>query len=287
MAIELEKLLFSVETGALKDALGKIEAISASVEKLASATDKLNKVTDDEVKVKKKKTEVTKEAAEAETELEQSTKKSTSILEKQQDILNFMSQGFSKGQSTVLAQAKAIGQLSSETENLLKQTLQYQRVLQGASPFDKSMSGMVALKNQIKELQEAMYEYNAGTGLTRDQTRDLARDIERNKIQYQQQGQSVEQVTKEIENYRLAYVQQAKVLNEMIVQERNLERAQKDKLNAIRAIQSAEERATATLNSLNAETAEGVKLNERAALAVGSYERILRLAGLSADEAAL
>lgn len=63
-------------------------------------------------------------------------------------------------------------------------------------------------------------------------------------------------------------------------------KASQDHANAIRNVQAAEERLFGTMQHLNDGVSQNATLNERAALALGSYERNLRLAGIAGEEAA-
>lgn len=63
-------------------------------------------------------------------------------------------------------------------------------------------------------------------------------------------------------------------------------RSAREHANALRNVQAAEERLFATVSHLNDVQGDNVKVNERAALAIGSYERNLRLAGITGEDAA-
>ena len=285
MAIELEKLLFSVDTAELDTALKKIGALSEKLDTLTTATNKTNKASNDSTKTLKNSTTETNNATDAQNQLNESTSKANAILERQKDILKFQTEGFSKGQSSVLAYAKATGAATGEIKEL-GNVLQMQRKLIGGDPFDKSISGLVALQNQYGEIREAMRQYSKDTELTRNQTRELTRDKERIIEKMKLEGATFSQIKSAIKAHNDEYIRTANLVNNLTNQEKMLERAQKDKLNALRSIQAAEERVRATLVALNAETEDSTKLNERAALAAGAYERNLRVAGISADEAA-
>lgn len=215
----------------------------------------------------------------------ESVKKSTTALEKQQKILEYMTQGFSKGQASILATANAAGTATGDLEKL-GEVLQTQRKLMGASPFDKSMSGLVALTNQYGEIREAMRQYNAESNLSRDQTRELARDKERIIEKMKLEGASLSQIKQAVREYNTAYTEAANKVNNLTKSERERERAARDTTNAARNLQAAEERLFATVAHLNDGVSQNSKINERAALAIGSYERNLRLAGISGEEAA-
>ena len=88
-----------------------------------------------------KKTKATEKATE-------SSAKNVGVLQRQKDILEFQTQGFSRGQSSILAYAKAAG-LAAEDIGELSKVLETQRKLMGGDPFDKSLSGLKSLRNQF------------------------------------------------------------------------------------------------------------------------------------------
>ena len=104
--------------------------------------------------------------------------KNVGVLQRQKDILEFQTQGFSRGQSSILSYAKAAG-LAADDIGELGKVLETQRKLMGGDPFDKSLSGMKSLQNQFTELKESIRQYATGSNLTAKQTRELARDKER------------------------------------------------------------------------------------------------------------
>jgi len=233
-----------------------------------------------------KKAAAEEKATQAAIKSQQTASSSLSVLERQKSILDFMTQGYSKGQSSVLAYAKATGALTDEL-NQIGVVMQTQRKLQGNDPFDKSMSGLVALKNQYGEIREAMRQYNAESALTRNQTRELTRDKERIiELMKSKEGTTFTDIKNAIKEYNTAYTEQARKVNTLITAEKERERSQRDHANAIRNVQAAEERLFATVSHINDGLSQNANLNERAALAVGSYERNLRLAGITGEAAA-
>lgn len=276
--MELAQLTFSVSSEQLLKAKESIDALAVSMHNLNNAQSRESKTAKDSVKSKESLTKTTDESTE-------STKKNVSVLERQQAILEYMTQGFSKGQSSVLAYAKASGALTSEIKEL-GGVLQTQRRLIGGDTFDKSMSGLVALKNQYGEIKEAIRQYNSESGLTRNQTRELTRDKERLIEKMKLEGATFSDVKNAVRDYNSVYTEQAAKVNSLIKVERERERSAKDFANAIRNVQSAEERLFATVQHINEGMSQNASLNERAALAVGSYERNLRLAGITGESAA-
>lgn len=271
MPLALDTLSFQVDTQKLLEAKKAIDDLAVSMANL-------NKAQSQEAKS-------AKESAKSKDDSTESTKKNVSILERQQIILEYMTQGFSKGQSSVLAYAKSSGALTQELKDL-EGVLQTQRKLIGGDPFDKSMSGLVALKNQYGEIREAIRQYNSDMDLTRNQTRELARDKERIIEKMKLEGASFSDIKNAVRDYNTAYTEQATRVNKLLVAEKERERTQRDHANAIRNVQSAEERLFATVAHVNDGLSQNATLNERAALAVGSYERNLRLAGITGEQAA-
>lgn len=299
MPLALESLVFEVQTE-------KLLAAKKAIDDLSGAMQNLNKVQQEETKsaisaekVKQEEAKTAQAVANAkiaESKAEKSldsakkdsintSKQSVSILERQQTILDFMTQGFSKGQASVLAYAKTSGALTDELKQL-ETVLQTQRKLIGGDPFDKSMSGLVSLTNQYGEIREAIRQYNNETTLTRNQTRELARDKERIIEKMKLEGATFSEIKQAIKNYNQAYTESATKVNSLTQVEKDRERIMRDTANATRNIQAAEERLFATVSHLNDVQGNNVKVNERAALAIGSYERNLRLAGITGEDAA-
>lgn len=290
--MNLSELKFQVDTAKLKEAVDRVKELSGAVSNLNKVTSDETKAAIENEKVKQQQAKTAEAIAKAKVAEEKATKSSsvsakenTSVLERQQNILNYMTQGYSKGQATVLAYAQASGAATSEIKEL-GNVLEIQRKLMGASPFDKSMSGLVALKNQYGEVREAIRQYNADSGLTASQTRDLARDKERIIEKLKQEGAGLTQIKQAIREYNSAYIDTASKVNNLAKAEKDRERVMRDTANAARNIQAAEERLFATVSHLGDVQNNNVKVNERAALAIGSYERNLRLAGITGEEAA-
>lgn len=214
--LNLEELVFKVNTKELVDAVTDLKSLSQAVTDLGTKSASVN------VKVNKTTAEV-KSQAKAVKEATEETNKSTSALQRQQDILNFMTQGFSKGQSSVLAYAKAAGAATSEITELGK-VLDRQRTLMGTDPFDKSIGAMKALKNEYTVLREVNRLYNAELNLSKNQMNELAREklrlIEKLKIE----GRSFTDVKNALRDLNIAYIQNANAENTL---DANMRRRQK------------------------------------------------------------
>ena len=83
-------------------------------------------------KTEERKSKAVRDTAKATEEATAVTKSSVSILERQQAILEFQANGYSKGQASILAYAKAAGVAASEIQEIGK-VLQAQRTLMGIS----------------------------------------------------------------------------------------------------------------------------------------------------------
>ena len=259
MPLQLDQLVFDVNTDKLKQAKDAIDALAKSMGNLnhaqqdeAASAIKAEKAKQaqldtakKELQLKQAEEKASKTKTKAVEEETEATKKNVSVLERQQMILGYMTEGFSKGQSSVLAYAKASGALGDELKQL-ESVLQTQRKLIGGDVFDKSMSGLIALKNQYGEIREAIRQYNSDMDLTRNQTRELARDKERIIEKMKLEGSSFTDIKNAIRDYNQTYTEQASKVNALIKVEKDRERSARDTANAIRNVQAAEERLFAT-----------------------------------------
>lgn len=277
--MDLQELVFRARTDELLKA-------KTAIDDLAKSVNNLNTVVDKEAKTQSAANKPKQESAKANNDVAESTAKSTTALERQQKILEYMTQGFSKGQASILATASAANTATDDLKKL-GEVLQTQRKLIGGDPFDKSMSGLVALTNQYGEIREAIRQYNSDTGLTRSQTRELARDKERIIEKMKLEGASFSQIKTAIRDYNASYVEAATKVNSLTKVEKDRERTMRDTANATRNVQAAEERLFATVAHLNEGLSQNSSVNERAALAIGAYERNLRLAGITGEQAAM
>ena len=269
--------------------------LSAANAKAAEAKEKANKaaaqalqaeivLTDKNNDLQDKAAKKAQATAVAQSNVAQATSVSTNALDRQKDVLAYMTEGFSRGQSSTLAYAKASG-LAADQLRELGQVLQTQRKLIGGDPFDKSTSGLLSLQTQYKETQVAISQYNAQTGLTKQQTRELSRDYERLTTQMLSQGRSMGDITSALDQHTQKYIAVATELNRLTNAEKAHERAQRDSSNAIRAVSKEEEKMIGIMNSLNNQTNMNASFSEKAAIAEANYARNLRLAGVSAEDA--
>lgn len=180
--MDLQTLKFKVETGELVSAVTAIKNLGVEVSKLnkpvseaALNSEKLAQAQAKTATANAKAELATVKLSKAQEDSNKPLKESVSVLQRQQDILAFMTEGYSKGQSSVLAYAKASGALNDEL-NQIGATLKTQRTLMGTDPFDKSIGTLEAWTNKLKVANEVQNLYNRNLGLTKGQMEELARD---------------------------------------------------------------------------------------------------------------
>lgn len=216
-----------------------------------------------------KKTKATEKANEA-------TAKNVGVLQKQKDILEFQTQGFSKGQSSILAYGKAAG-LAADDISELGKVLETQRKLMGGDPFDKSLSGLKSLQNQYTELKESVRQYNTDSNLSAKQTRELARDKERLIEKMKVEGASFSEIRKAVRLHNDEYVKLATSYNKMTSAEDAVIKSRKDAVNATNYLTQADQKMAAALATSNA------TLDKAGTDSLVKYETALRKSGLTQD----
>lgn len=210
----------------------------------------------------------------------ETTSASVSIIQRQKDILDFQTQGFSKGQSSILAYGKAAG-LAADDISELGKVLETQRKLMGGDPFDKSLSGLKSLQNQYTELKESVRQYATDSNLTAKQTRELARDKERLIEKMKVEGASFSEIRKALRAHNAEYVNLAASYNKMTSAEDAVIKSRKDAVNATNYLTQADQKMTAALNTSNA------ALDKAGTDSLVKYETALRKSGVSQDVATL
>ena len=145
---------------------------------MAIAAEKVKKAQTETLVVEEKLVAAKARSENAQARLNKVDQESVTILQRQQYIREFMTQGFTRGQSSILAYAKAANTADSEMQELMN-TLKSQRALIGGDPFDKSLSAIEGMKNEFKLLRAAQREYGSENSLTIKQLRDLALEKER------------------------------------------------------------------------------------------------------------
>jgi lambda family phage tail tape measure protein len=289
MALNLEELKFVVNTEDLDTAAKKINALGDAIVKVnkplkesAMDSEKLAQAQAKTAEAAAKAELATTKAALAAEKLSKATdsasdsgKTQMSILEKQQSILDFMTQGYTKGQSTILAYTKASGEATSEVAKILDA----QRQLAGGDPFDKSLSGIKSLRNELKVLEEVQRLYGQGVELTGKQVRDLALDKERLIMRMRQEGASIMEIQTALSSMKAEYIAVAGQVNAVSSAEREMIKTRNDAAKATRYLEETDARLAAALDETNKH------LDKASSDAWVKYQRAVSTAGLAADEA--
>ena len=254
--MDLQTLKFKVDTSELTQAV-------AALGNLGSAVTKVNKPVSDNTVATEKATKASKE--------------NTTVLQRQQDILKFMTEGYSKGQASVLAYAKASGALKGELSEL-GDTLTKQRTLMGTDPFDKSIGAMKLLKNEYTVLKEVNRLYNAESNLSVAQMKDLAREklrlIEAGKIE----GKTFSEIRAEIYAVNAAYKEQANLDNTLTGNVKAKQKATSDTAKANAYLEKEINRVNSALREENKELTSGANN------ALVRFENALKRSGKTASE---
>lgn len=253
--MDLQTLKFTVNTDELTTAVTAVNA-------LGQAFTKVNKPIKDT-------TQETDKAS-------KSTKENTSVLQRQNDILKFMTEGYSKGQASVLAYAKASGALTDEI-NSLGETLTKQRTLMGTDPFDKSIGAMKVLRNEYTVLKEVNRLYNAESELTIGQMKELAREklrlIEAGKIE----GKTFSEIKGEVYSMGQVFERQAKLDNDLTA---SLKARDKAAIDSAKANAYLEKEMT----RVNSALGENKDLTSGTNNAILRFQNALAMSGKTATE---
>jgi hypothetical protein len=210
MALNLEELRFVVDTteldaaakkiGALGDALNKVnkpvKESAINAEKLAQAQANTAEATAKAELAAAKAALAAEKLGKAQDGASSSSKAQVSILEKQIMVLEYMAQGHSRGQASMMATAKVAGAVSTEID-ALSSTLKTQRTLMGTDPFDKSIGALESWTNKLKVATEVEQLYNQSLGLTKAQMQELAIEKQRLIALAAMEGKSMQQVEAE------------------------------------------------------------------------------------------
>ncbi len=282
--MDLAELKFVVDTKELETAATRVAELGTAVSKLNKPMQDLSKESAKSSKELSKAEEAAAKAALAQLKLQQaqeksadSTGKSASVLERQNLILEYMAQGNSKGQASILATAKAAGALDDEMIQL-NNTLKTQRTLIGGDPFDKSIGLMQKLQNEYKTTTEVSNLFNKNLGLTEKQMVDLAREKERLIALYGFEGKSLNGLAAEYEQI----VQKSVAINQANDARTNSMKAQ---VKAQNDSAKANEYIANEMERVNRLTASNGDLTSATNNKLIKFEQSLKASGVSAAEA--
>jgi len=283
--MELAELKFVVDTKQLQDAASEIAKLAVEVSKLDKPMQNLIKETAKSNKELSKTEDSASKAALAKVKLQQAEEKSatavgksTSMLERQNLILEYMAQGNSKGQASILATARAAGALD-EDMLALNNTLKTQRSLIGGDPFDKSIGLLQKLQNEYKTTNEVTSLFNRNLGLTEKQMIDLAREKERLIALYGIEGKSLTGLGTEYEQL----VQKSLRLNQA---NDARTKSMRDQVQATNATAKASEYVATEMERATRLTAANGEITSTTNNKLIKFEQALKRSGKTASEQA-
>lgn len=299
--MNLSEIKFTVDTGALDSAIGKIAQLKASVgtlkETAATRKDSLTvqreeiktakeqerlererlKTIEQGIKTSKAQASASQSQAQATKGLNETTKQSVSIYDKQQIILDYMTKGYSKGQSSILAMAQVAGAAKDEIA-ALGQVLDTQRRLIGGDPFDKSLSSLKSLKNEYSILRAEMEAYNSGVMLSSKQIRGLAEDKQRLIERMKLEGVSSEEQAVRLRKLTSDTMRYAAIHNKLESDIEDQIRKNKEWASSNNYVEKELEKVRFALSETNEE------LNRGSANSILRFENALKRSGRSVKE---
>jgi Prophage tail length tape measure protein len=235
-------------------------------------------------KTKLAETKATEAATKATEENSKILKDNVSILERQKDIRDFMATGASKGEASILASSKATKAANAEIEETYK-VLQQIRQLQGGNPFDKSIGGLIALKNQFRELQEVQQQYSNNSGLSVAQAKALAQDKLRLGVLFEQKNE-LHLLDEAVKLHTTNTIQEANAVNVLVAASKEIDRQQREVANSTRAVAKEEEKMLFAMEAISTVRGNGSRAAAQQAINEATFARNVRLSGVSAEEAA-
>jgi tape measure domain-containing protein len=213
VAIRVEKLNGAQIDSAKKKAdLSKKEAeaalsLAAAEEKNASAKLKSAKADDLAARASESSTKAKTQQVTAGNSL-------SAMIDRLASKTQFVVEGNSRGESSYLALAKQMGATGDQIKKITE-LFEIQRRVIGGDPFDKSASASAKLGRELSILQQYMQNVKDGTGLTKSQMQDLAREMERLTQLAKGQNLSSKETSSLLKQERDAYIEKAKAINEL------------------------------------------------------------------------
>ena len=288
MSLELSSIVFKATTDELDAAVKKIEVLGKSVEGLASSLGKLDKAAAETNKTQAqanlinakaekelaKAIDITDKSVAATERLTKATKEKQSVEERQAAITRIMSDGYSRGQASILATAEAMGEATERTAELLKT----QRAMQGVSPFDKSLGAATVFANELRVATVASDLYNKDLGFTKNQLQELGREHVRLTEQFKVQGKSLSGLDAEFQKIVQSAQQVTQAENTMAASMKNADKATIDAGKANAYIENELQKVRFALQANNEE------LNRGTSNSLVRFENALKKSGLTLDQ---
>ena len=295
-----------------KEAIDNATALAKLKQEEAKATEAAAKASAAEAKAKEAQSNSTKKVVEASESQVKAADKVTEalsgtdrILAKQAlsmqilrgEIINtadgvtYLGNGFTKSQSSMLANLQMLGATGKEMQTLARSFEDYNRIT-GLNTFDKSASGISKLKKELTELNQINSISASGMSLTRDEIVNYMRDSERLVQQQKSEGHSAEWLAQEQAALKAAYMTTATELNRLRAESKQMEdqakREAQAKIKAAQDVSKAQAFVNKEMERANAAYLAAVgddKLNVSTSNRLLKMEQALKATGMSAQQA--
>lgn len=295
-----------------KEAIDNATALAKLKQEEAKATEAAAKASAAEAKAKEAQSNSTKKVVEASESQAKAADKVTEalsgtdrILAKQalsmqilrgeivstSDGVVSLGNGFTKSQSSMLANLQLLGATGKEMQTLARSFEDYNRIT-GLNTFDKSASGISKLKKELAELNQINSISASGMSLTRDEIVNYMRDSERLVQQQKSEGHSAEWLAQEQAALKAAYMTTATELNRLRAESKQMEdqakREAQAKIKAAQDVSKAQAFVNKEMERANAAYLAAVgddKLNVSTSNRLLKMEQALKATGMSAQQA--
>lgn len=295
-----------------KEAIANATALAKLKQEEAKAISLAAKASADEAKAKEAQSNSTKKVVEASESQVKAADKVTEalsgtdrILAKQalsmqilrgeivstSDGVVSLGNGFTKSQSSMLANLQLLGATGKEMQTLARSFEDYNRIT-GLNTFDKSASGISKLKKELAELNQINSISASGMSLTRDEIVNYMRDSERLVQKQKSEGHSAEWLAQEQAALKAAYMTTATELNRLRAESKQMEdqakREAQAKIKAAQDVSKAQAFVNKEMERANAAYLAAVgddKLNVSTSNRLLKMEQALKATGMSAQQA--
>lgn len=252
MSLELTTLKFSTDTTELDTAVTKLDALTQATERFNSENGKTVAASTASASASKQQTKATEE-------LNSSSDKATKLLERLKNTHGDLVAGFTKGESSILNQARAYGMAGDALNPFMDQLKLLKELTK--DPFDASIGAIRSVQQEFDKLQQRGTLAAQGISLTTKQLEEysrLASEVKGKVIQMGIDPASVDGQAKM--NTMLATAQKeylgiAQKVNSLVADEKALNKILQDQEAMFRAISN--ERMKEYANSIG-KTSEGI-----------------------------
>ena len=163
------------QLGSLSKIMPELNKVFTTYEKTISSLEKKND----------KLVNTVDKLTQAQQKQKTASESNSSVLIRQKNILDGMVAGYSRGESSILATAKAAG-IAGGAFKELESVLVKQRQISGKNPFDDTTSSLIKMERQLKVSKQVLSELSQGYASTNKDAAEFIRFQERLKIAVEQ-----------------------------------------------------------------------------------------------------